>query len=218
MPKRALIDHRPYLVLSLLAGISYYFVMDGKVGGAWLALWKGAAIMLLAFYAVHRGRGRDGALIAGVMAVGALADVALEFSYLLGGALFAAAHLIAIWLFLLHRRDRPSNSQLGAGLALFALTPVVAGMLTFPMDNWILATGYAVLLGVMAGLAWTSGFPRYRVGVGAVLIVVRDLLLVSREAGHITPDMAEWLVWPADYAGQFLIATGVVQTILKRGR
>lgn len=29
MPKRALIDKRPWLVVSLIAGISYYFVREG---------------------------------------------------------------------------------------------------------------------------------------------------------------------------------------------
>ncbi|QZD89601.1 lysoplasmalogenase [Qipengyuania aurantiaca] len=215
MPKRALLDHRPYLLLSLLFGISYFFVMDGKVGGSWLALWKGAGVGFLAVYAAHRGRGRDGALIAVVMALGALADVVLEFSFLVGGAIFAAGHLVAIWLYMTNRRAEPTGSQLGAGLALLVFTPVLAGMITYPLDNWILAALYATIVGTMAAAAWTSRFPRYRVGVGAVLFVVSDLVIFAREAGHMSRDMAEWLVWPLYYGGQFLIATGVVQTLRK---
>ena len=215
MPKRALLDHRPYLLLSLLFGISYFFVMDGKVGGSWLALWKGAGVGFLAVYAAHRGRGRDGALIAVVMALGALADVVLEFSFLVGGAIFAVGHLVAIWLYMTNRRAEPTGSQLGAGLALLVFTPVLAGMITYPLDNWILAALYAAIVGTMAAAAWTSRFPRYRVGVGAVLFVVSDLVIFAREAGHMSRDMAEWLVWPLYYGGQFLIATGVVQTLRK---
>ena len=215
MPKRALLDHRPYLLLSLLCGISYFFVMDGKVGGSWLALWKGAGVGFLAVYAAHRGRGRDGALIAVVMALGALADVVLEFSFLVGGAIFAVGHVVAIWLYMTNRRAEPSGSQLGAGLALLVFTPALAGMLTYPLENWILAALYAAIVGAMAGAAWTSRFPRYRVGVGAVLFVVSDLVIFAREAGHMSRDMAEWLVWPLYYGGQFLIATGVVQTFRK---
>ncbi|MBX7540643.1 lysoplasmalogenase [Qipengyuania sphaerica] len=216
MPKRALIEHRPYLLLSLLFGITYFFVMDGKVGGSWLALWKGAGVGFLAVYAAHRGRGREGVLIAIVMALGALADVVLEFNFLFGGLIFAIGHLVAIWLYVTNRREHPTGSQLAAGMALLIGTPVLAGMLTYPLDNWVLAAAYALVVGAMAGAAWTSRFPRYRVGVGAVLFVVSDLVIFAREAGHMSRDLAEWLVWPMYYGGQFLIATGVIQTIRRK--
>lgn len=215
MPHRALIDHRPYLLLSLLFGISYFFVMDGKVGGSFLSLWKGAGVAFLAMYAAHRGRGREGVLITLVMAFGALADVVLEFNFLFGGALFAVGHIIAIWLFMTQRRDEMTVSQKAAGLALLVGTPVLAGLLTYPLDNWYLAALYALVAGAMAGSAWTSRFPRYRVGTGAVFFVVSDLIIFAREAEQMPRDIADWLVWPLYYGGQFLIATGVIQTIRK---
>ena len=215
MPKRALIDHRPYLLLSLIFGISYFFVMDGKVGGSFLALWKGAGVAFLAIYCAQRGRGREGVLITLVMAVCALADVVLEFSFLVGGAVFALAHFLAIWLYVTNRRSVTTNSQLAAGIALLVGTPAIAALLTYPLDNWQLAALYALFVGAMAGAAWTSRFPRYRTGIGAVLFVVSDLVIFAREAGHVSRDLAEWLVWPLYYSGQFLIATGVIQTIRK---
>lgn len=215
MPKHALIEHRPYLVLSLLFAITYFFMMDGKVGGSWLALWKGAGVGFLAIYAVHRGRGRDGVLISIVMTLCALADVTIQFSFLAGGAIFAIGHIVAIGLYVSNRRERTSSSQKAAGVALLVITPVLAGTLTYPLDNWWLAALYAALVGAMAGAAWTSRFPRYRVGVGALLFVVSDLVLFAQEAGHISRDLSDWLVWPLYYSGQFLIATGVIQTIRK---
>ena len=215
MPKRALIEHRPYLLLSLLFAITYFFVMDGKVGGSWLALWKGAGVGFLAAYAAHRGVGRNGAMIAVVMIFGALADVVIEFNFLAGGALFGVAHLVAIWLFMTNRRETPTGSQKAAGIALVIGTPLLAALLTYPQDNWHLAALYALILGIMAGAAWTSRFPRYRVGLGAVLFVISDLVIFAREAGHISLGLAEWLVWPIYYSAQFLIVTGVVQTIRK---
>lgn len=215
MPKHALIEHRPYLVLSLLFAITYFFMMDGKVGGSWLALWKGAGVGFLAIYAVHRGRGRDGVLISIVMTLCALADVTIQFSFLAGGAIFAIGHMVAIGLYVSNRRERTSGSQKAAGVALLVITPVLAGTLTYPLDNWWLAALYAALVGAMAGAAWTSRFPRYRVGVGALLFVVSDLVLFAQEAGHISRDLSDWLVWPLYYSGQFLIATGVIQTIRK---
>lgn len=215
MPKHALIEHRPYLVLSLLFAITYFFMMDGKVGGSWLALWKGAGVGFLAIYAVHRGRGRDGVLISIVMTLCALADVTIQFSFLAGGAIFAIGHMVAIGLYVSNRRERTSGSQKAAGVALLVTTPVLAGTLTYPLDNWWLAALYAALVGAMAGAAWTSRFPRYRVGVGALLFVVSDLVLFAQEAGHVSHDLSDWLVWPLYYSGQFLIATGVIQTIRK---
>lgn len=215
MPKHALIEHRPYLVLSLLFAITYFFMMDGKVGGSWLALWKGAGVGFLAIYAVHRGPGRDGVLISIVMTLCALADVTIQFSFLAGGAIFAIGHMVAIGLYVSNRRERTSGSQKAAGVALLVTTPVLAGTLTYPLDNWWLAALYAALVGAMAGTAWTSHFPRYRVGVGALLFVVSDLVLFAQEAGHISRDLSDWLVWPLYYSGQFLIATGVIQTIRK---
>ena len=216
MPKRALIEHRPYLVLSLLFAVTYFFVMDGKVGGSWLALWKGAGVGFLAIYALHRASGRDGLLIAVFLALCALADIVLEFSFLAGGGLFALAHIVAIGLYMLNQREKTSGSQKATGMALLVGTPLIAALFTYRLENWELAAAYALVVGAMGGAAWTSNFPRYRVGIGAVLFVVSDLVIFAREAGHLSRDLAEWLVWPMYYSGQFLIATGVVQTLHRR--
>ena len=213
MPKRALSEHRPYLLASLIAAVSYYFVADDPIGGIWLMGWKAAGVGFLALYAAHRGKGFDAWLIAAVMAFGAMGDALLEVSFLIGGGLFAIGHLIAIWLYLRHRRGATTASQKGAGLALLIFTPILAALLTYPLPNWELAAGYSFLVGAMAAAAWTSNFPRYRVGAGAVLFVVSDLLIFGREAGRVPYEVAEWLIWPLYYGGQFLIATGVVQTL-----
>lgn len=213
MPKRALIEHRPYLLLSLLFAITYFFVMDGKVGGSWLALWKGAGVGFLASYAAHRASGRDGVLITIVLALGAIADVVLEFSFLIGGSIFALGHIVAIGLYMSNRRESTTSSQRAAGIALLIGTPLLAALLTYPLENWVLVALYALIVGAMGGAAWTSSFPRYRVGIGAVLFVISDLVIFAREAAQMPADVAEWLVWPLYYSGQFLIATGVVQTI-----
>lgn len=217
MPRRALSEHRPYLLLSLLFGISYFFVKDDPIGGTWLILWKGAGVAFLAIYAAHRGRGRDGALIAAVMAFGALGDMVLEISFLIGGALFAIGHFIAIALYMLNRRDRPAASQKLAGLALVLSPPMAAALLAYPLPNWQIAVAYALIVGAMAGAAWTSRFSRYRVGIGAAMFVVSDLIIVAGESGHVSQEIGSWLIWPLYYGGQFLIATGVVQTI-RRGQ
>ena len=216
MPRRALVEHRPWLLASLIAGVTYLFVMDDPIGGIWLMLWKGAGVGFLAVYAAFRGKGADGALIAGVMALCSLADMVLELSLVVGGAIFALAHFVAIALYLRNRRERPTRSQNLFAVALLILTPAIAGLLTFPMPNWQMATIYSLVVAAMAAAAWTSSFPRYRVGLGAVMFVVSDLVIFAREAGSVPEAIASPLIWLLYYGGQFLIATGVVQTIRKR--
>lgn len=213
MPRRALINHRPWLLASLVAGVSYFFAADDAIGGVWLMLWKGAGVAFLALYAAFRGRGREGALIAAVMAFGAAGDVALEISFLVGGGLFAIGHLAAIALYLRHPREKLAISQIATTASLLLFTPFIAGALTYPLPNWGVATLYSALVGAMAAAAWASAFPRYRVGIGAVMFVISDLLIFAREGGVMSAGLTGWLIWPLYYGGQFLIATGVVQKL-----
>ena len=210
MPHRALIKHRPWLLASLVAGISYFFVSDAPIGGAWLMLWKGAGVGFLAIYAAFRTRGFDGLLIALALMLCALRDVTLEISFLIGGGFFAAGmHLPALYL-------QPTRNQHGepetCRASLLLLLPLIAALLTYPVENWQVAAVFGVV-GAMAAAAWTSRFPRYQVGSGAVLFVVSDLIIFAREGGAVPDLVGDWLIWPLYYGGQFLIATGVVQTL-----
>lgn len=213
MPRRALIDHRPWLLASLAAAISYFIYADEAVPGLYLIIWKGAGVGFLAIYAARRGRGFDGWLITAVMAVHALADIALELSYLTGGLLFALGHGIAIWLYLRNLRPRRIISQHLAAGALLVGTPLISALLLYPLPGWGLGVAYSLILGAMAASAWISRFSRYHVGIGAALFVVSDFAIFAREGHHLAPVIAFWMIWPLYYCGQFLIATGVVQRL-----
>lgn len=217
MPRRALIGYRPWLVASLAASISYFFARDNDLPGDLLIVWKGAAVACLAVYAARRAKNGDGWLLVAVLALGALGDMALELDLIAGGALFAAGHLVAIALFLRNPRERRTGSQWLAAMALLIGTPLVAALLALPDPRWPMAAGYAAIVGAMAASAWVSRFPRYRVGAGAVLFVISDLLIFAREGQHMPEALTWWAIWPLYYAGQFLIATGVVRT-LRLGR
>lgn len=216
MSPHALIDHRPWLLASLAASISYFFFRDNPVPGLYLIAWKGAAVGFLAIYAARRGHGADGWLLTAVMVLGALGDMALELDLVAGGALFALAHLVAIVMFLRNPRAKRSGSQVLAALALLLGPPLIAALIAMPDPRWPLAAGYAAIVGAMAAAAWISRFPRYRVGVGAVMFVASDLLVFAREAQHTPEAVTWWLVWPLYYAGQLLIATGVKGTLRNR--
>ena len=203
------------LILALLAGASFWLVGQHTIPRLpWIA-WKGTGVALLTIWAAVNARGRDGWLIAAVLALGALGDVLLERSQASGALAFLAGHLTATVLYLLHRRSKPSPSQMTLSVLLLLSVPAIAFLL--PADRTA-APGialYAAGLGAMAASAWISRFPRYRVGLGAVLFVASDLLIFAKMgplAGSLIPVL---LIWPLYFAGQALIAWGAVTTLLR---
>ena len=210
MPTPALIERRPWLLASLVAGISFYFVKDGALAGLFKVAWKGAGVALLAVYALIRAPGTDGKLLAAVMAFGAAGDMAIEISLEAGAACFFVGHIIAISLYARHRRTSLTSTQKATAVALLLGTPLIAFLL--PTDRSA-APGvalYALALGGMAAAAWSSAFPRYRVGLGAVLFVASDLLIFARMGPLSASPLPDMLIWPLYYLGQFLICTGAV--------
>lgn len=209
MPKRALVEHRPWLLAGVIAAVAYYVLQGSiKVEPIEIAL-KGAGVAFLAIYALRRAPGPDGAILTLALALSALADMALELWFEAGGALFAASHLAAIVLYMRNRRESPSFSQNLLGLTLLIAVPA----LSYLLSGDPLIGVYAITLGAMAAAAWTSRFPRYRVGLGAILFVVSDWLIFSRMGPYDFGQLPDLLIWPLYYGGQLMIATGVVQTL-----
>lgn len=209
MPKRALIEHRPWLLASILFALAFYIVRDWQIGEVQIMAIKAASVGLLAMYAWRRTHGVDGLLLVLILALCASADAALVIEMTVGGAIFAAAHVVACLLYLRNRRESPSKSQMLLGAALLIGAPVISYLLS--QDPMIGV--YAITLGAMAATAWTSRFPRYRVGIGAVLFVISDWLIFSELGPFDLSPMPYWLIWPLYYIGVLMIATGVVQTL-----
>lgn len=209
MPRGALIDHRPWLVAGIAMALAFWVLSDSALGGIYLMALKGGSVVVLAAYALARSSGRNARLIASVMAIGAAGDVGIELRTELGGGLFLISHLVAIALYLSNRRAQTSGSQKGAAVALLVGVPLLAWLLS--RDP--LAVIYAAALAAMAATAWLSRFSRYHVGIGALLFVASDLLIFARLGNALDYRIAEWLIWPLYYAGQFLIVTGVVRTL-----
>ncbi len=201
MAKQALIEQRPWLLASIAAATAYYFLSDNPVfEGTWGLAAKGASV---------GKRGADGAMLVVMLTLAAAGDVAIELDFLTGGAFFAAAHVVAVGLYLrnLHQRPSPIQKLMGAGLLVG--TPLVSWLLSGDAKIAI----YATFLGAMASTAWMSHYPRYRVGSGAVLFVVSDWLIFSRMGAFDLTPLPDLLIWPLYYAGQLMIATGIVQCL-----
>ncbi|WP_432200420.1 lysoplasmalogenase family protein [Erythrobacter sp. W53] len=214
IPKRALVNHRPWLFGAMVAALAFYLLQDSAVGGLWLILLKGSAVSMLALYALRRGPGPDAKLLAGALALAAIGDMAIEITFEAGGIAFFLAHLAAITLFLKFPRAHPSVSQKLLAVIILILTPILGWLLS---SIWQAAL-YGVSLGGMAAAAWMSRFPRYRVGAGAMLFLASDLLIFAQIGAESIGSggfsrIAELAIWPLYFLGQFLIATGVVQTL-----
>lgn len=214
MAKRALIEQRPWLLASIASAVAYYFLRDNPVGeGTWGLALKGASVSLLALYVglrVPQGKHRaDGFLLVGALALAACGDVAIELDFVTGGAFFAAAHVVALGLYLRNLHQRPSPVQKLIGASLLIGTPLVSYLLSGQGQIAV----YAAFLGAMAAAAWMSHYPRYRVGTGAVLFVLSDWLIFARLGPVDLEPVNTIMIWPLYYAAQIMIATGIIQCI-----
>ena len=214
MPRRALIDKRPILLASMAAALAYFVLRQSPVvPEMWLVPLKGCAAGLLALYAFVRFRMSDTRLLGAMFLLAALGDMAIEWDFIAGAIFFFGYHMIAIALYLRHPREAASGSQKAAAVAMLAATPAIFWLL--PADRamaWPTAL-YGLALGGMAACAWVSAFSRYRVGVGAVLFLVSDLLIVAGMGPLMGERLHQWLIWPLYYLGQLLICLGVLQRL-----
>jgi uncharacterized membrane protein YhhN len=213
MDRVASINERLILLASIVAAIGFYFARDLSLNPVAMTIWKGAGVGLLAAYALLWRDPADFRLLSLIMAFSAVGDMILGTHFQLGAAFFLASHVTAIALYFRHRRDSHSPSQKIAAIALLLLTPLIAFLLPADRAQAPEVAVYAFGLGGMACAAWLSSFPRYRVGIGAVLFVVSDLLIFAQMGPLVDSPLPGLLIWPTYYVGQFLICTGVASSL-----
>lgn len=208
---------RPWLLASLAFGLTLPFAHHLPLPGIALVIWKMLGVGFLVPYALRRHHDGHFLWLAAVLALYALADGVLEQSTFWGGLIFAIGHVTAIGLYLKHRRVLMAPSQKALALVLLVATPVITWYLPFDRAMAGQTALYGFIVGSMAAAAWSSNFPRYRVGTGAVMFVISDIVLVA-QMGPLNGWFGQaYTVWYLYYLGVFLIATGAVQTLVKRG-
>ncbi len=204
---------RPVFCTAIIAGISYYLAPSLDLMGPLAVVWKGAGVALLAVWCALRARSLDGWLIAAVMAFGALGDVLLETSGLTTGAVaFVVGHVLAMTLYFRNWRPQLTSSQRLLATLVVPLSVAIGMMLVPPYDR-ISIGFYTFFVGGMAASAWASRFPRYRVGIGAMMFLASDLLIFARMGTLAESPLPNMLIWPLYFAGQALIASGVVRML-----
>ncbi|MEO0063403.1 MAG: hypothetical protein RLZZ08_1963 [Pseudomonadota bacterium] len=216
MPKRALIQKRPYLFASIVAALAWYYLDGGDYPEAYLIPIKGAAVGLLAAWLWLRHSARDARLMAGAFAAAALADVVTELEPGIAALLYFAYHMLALAVYIRHPRAASPPLDKAIITTLLLAPAVIAFVLATGAEAGQGSAMYALALGAMAAGAWSSTFPRYQVAAGAILFVAADLLLFAGRGVLAGSDLPRALAWPLYYLGQFLIATGVVKTLRKR--
>ena len=194
---------------ALFVGATYF--VAGRTGfqAADMTVWKGAGVGLLAVWAARHADTRDGWTIAAVLACGAAGDVLLETHGLVIGALaFLAGHLISLWLY--------GQERWRAGWPVIAVAALAVSASGFALAGSPGVAVYSAVLGAMAGAASLGRVPRI-VAVGAWLFVLSDLLIFARLGPLADSAIPDWTVWPTYFAGQALIAWGVVTWQAKDG-
>jgi hypothetical protein len=213
MPRRALVEKRPWLLASLTAAIAYYALKDADFPGTYLLGLEAGALLLLSGYALLRRIDTDSRMLTGVLTAAGLGVVAVEIYPYLGALLLIVGNGLATGLFVRHRRESLAGSQKVAAVALLLMVPLICWRLPFDREVAAMTGFYGLSLGGMAGAAWTSAFPRYRVGIGTVLCVsagIRGIAGESVLAGNALPRLFSW---PLFYFGHFLICIGVTQAL-----
>jgi len=213
MPKRALVEKRPWLLVSLAAAIAYYLLKDADFPGLYLMVLEAGSLLTIAIYAMLRHHDTDSRLLAGVVACAGLGVVAVEMDLFIGAFLLIVANGLAISLFLRHRRPSPNLSQKAAAVALLLLVPLICWRMPFEREAAALTGAYGLSLGGMAGAAWLSTFSRYRVGIGALLCVASGIVGIAGQGILSANPLPSLLPWPLFYFGHFLIGVGVTQKL-----
>jgi uncharacterized membrane protein YhhN len=208
---------RPWLLASLALGLTYPLSWQFALPEPAAIAWKMAGVGLLTGYALRKHHTGEFLLLAAVMTFWALGDGLLELDMIWGAIAFAIGHVVAIALFLRHKRVHPVVSQKLLAVAVFVLAPVIAFHLPGDHSMRPQAAAYTLFVAGMAACAWNSNFPRYRVGLGAMAFVASDLLIFARAGALAEAGWVSLAIWVLYYGGVLMIATGVVTTLVKRG-
>jgi len=201
------------LAASVAAGVSYIASWDLGLSQAASLTWKGLGVGLLAVYAALKAKDLNGWLITAVMALGCAGDVLLGIQFIVGAVAFLLGHGVAIALYLRNRRKMIQRSQLALAVLLVPATVFIAFMLPEDRAGAPGVAFYTLGLSLMAATAWTSRFPRFTVGVGALLFLISDLVIFAKMGPLPETFLTGLAVWVPYYGGQLLIAVGAVGAI-----
>jgi uncharacterized membrane protein YhhN len=214
---------RILFTLSVTAGLVYLVTQPWQPfhGSAVLKGGAMAPLALLSFL-LAREHGRTFTYLGIAQALSCAGDIFLDLDpgyFTVGLAAFLLSHVeyATVWLLCRPRpfRSTPARSVLAAAVLAYAavlglwLVPGL-GALSGPVALYIVA------ITVMVVSAVVSCFPAALAG-GAILFLFSDSMLAVNRFKFPIP-ARDFLVWSTYYAGQLLIATTAVRTLLQRDK
>lgn len=217
MPRRALVERRPWLLASLALALVHGWLLASRtpVAGVYLIALAMFPFWLLAIYAALRHKGRDTRTLAIMLALEGI-GAGLSVIYPGYGTLASMLGWMAgLSLFLSHRTFQPDiNRRIGTG-GLLLLTPLLcyfaASRAGVPVPLF-----YGLALGGLAASAWMSTFAQSRVGIGGVLMVCGGVLSIAGTDYLDGAAVQATLAWLAFYFGNLVLATGVSGELRQR--
>ncbi|KQM13038.1 hypothetical protein [Novosphingobium sp. Leaf2] len=213
MPYPALPEKRPLLLVSVVLAVACAFVWGEDTPEVYRMVLRAAPLLMLAAYALVGRSDPDARPLAGMLVLAAVGSAFADYSPLIGLNARLLGYLIGLGLFLRHRRVIMDSASRVAAAALFLGTPV---LLFVAADR--AGVGVPVFMGLalggMAASAWISTFPRWRVGLGAGLIALSEVLAIA--ASGDSTHAAEIGTWPLFYIGHLLLTIGVIAELAAR--
>lgn len=215
MPYPALPEKRPLLLVSVALAVACAFTSGEGTPQVYRMALGAAPLLMLAAYALVGRRTPDARPLAGMLVLAAVGSAFAEYSALIALNARLLGYLIGLGLFLRHRRIIMDSAGRVAAAALFLGTPVLLFVAADRADVGV-PVFMGLALGGMAASAWISTFPRWRVGLGAGLIVLSEVLAIaaSGDSTQVTPVGT----WPLFYIGHLLLTIGVIAELVARER
>lgn len=191
------------------SGIAFHSLAD--LPALILVPWKGACTLGLALSVAAARQGRAGSIVAGALTISAIADMLLAAgSMIASGVLFSLSHLIAISVFW-QRRDRSASLVRRVAAGMVPVTSFALSLLAIRGTGLpIYFALYPLLSGIMAATAIVSRFPVWLCGLGAVIFICSDVLVVAWLGVLGRDPSLGFLTWLTYFAGYAMIARGAV--------
>lgn len=195
--------------LSALARSGIAFPPLANLPASVLIPWKGACTLGLALSLVAASRARPIRLLALALAISAVADMVLVTKAMVAaGLLFSVSHLIAITVFW-RNRAKPITPLRRAVAVAVPLVSFGLSLAAIHSTNVPLVFAfYPLLSGIMAATAILSRFPLWLSGLGAVIFICSDVLVLAW-LGMLAGDPGfGFLTWLSYFVGYAMLARG----------
>ncbi len=191
------------------SGIAFHGLAELPL--AMLIPWKGACTFGLAISIAVAARGRATQYLVIALAISAVADMLLPLRLMIpAGLLFSVSHTIAIAVFWRNRATDMSPVRRAFAIALPFLTFGLSVAALYGTDQPMFFALYPLLSGVMAASAIMSRFPIWWCGLGAVIFICSDVLVLAYLGVFEQDNRLNFLTWLTYFSGYALLARGAV--------